>query len=212
MKYVYMVVWLVILPALLLVIALKVATPLQQQASSPPPAAPALTLEDLKAAEAKLKAEKIERRIEARRAEARWCVERAMRTFDAEVRRRSTLIILSHDGCGEQCDTEAEAARVANEYVLDRLHVVMIRTSDVGVRPAPLGVLSVVISDCAPLVRGGGDDYLFRTPNGEISSSGERHEARLRGADEDELKFELEPVIRRGLGLSELGEPVPSGL
>ena len=120
------------------------------------------------------------------------------------------LFIVQQRGCGEGCDTDAIARQLVNEYYLEGLQVVLIRTEQTDrQQPSPAGVPTVTIPSCTALVVEQGDDYFLRLADGSIGSSGERHEALLRSLaeaanEEDPVSppFDPEPLVRQGLGLA----------
>jgi len=134
-------------------------------------------------------------RIEQRRALARQCVARALQTVDAELADApSILVVIGHRGCGEGCDTDAIAAGVADAWIIERLHVLLIRTIETALPPMPAGLNTLVMSECEPLVAEHGDDFFFRDASGNLSSSGERHEAALLTGKLP--PFDPEPLVR----------------
>ncbi len=144
----------------------------------------------------------LERRLNDRRALAKTCVEQGLRTVSDDLRvAPATLVIVNYKGCGVDCDTDAIASKLVDDYTLQRLQVLLIRTIEAGHPPSPLGVHTLIITDCAPLVADYGDDFFFRVGKGMLSSSGERHEAYLTSGKGLDSPFDPEPLARKGLGL-----------
>jgi len=195
--------WLLLLPSLLLFFAWKVNTHLAEVASGALEAREReQRIATLEAHNERQNALNLETRLQDRRALANSCVERGLRTIGGDLRAApATLIIVNHKGCGVDCNTDAIASKLADDYVLQRLRVLLIRTIEAGQPPAPLGVHTLIITDCAPLAADDGDDYFFRDDKGELSSSGERHENFLRFGSGLDSRFDPEPLVRKGLGM-----------
>lgn len=145
-------------------------------------------------------------RIDARRALAADCAAQALRGLGVEPAALvPMLFVVQQRGCGEDCDSGEIARQLVNEYHLEGLQVVLIRTElTERQQPSPAGVPTVSIPACAPLVAEHGDDYYLRLTDGTIESSGERHEAMLRSTEDAPAtpSFDPEAVARRGLGLT----------
>ena len=203
MKVTRAVFWLLLLPGLLIYLALKLNTHLAEVASG------VLEERERKQRTAAMEAENqrqdainLDTRLQARRALANSCVARALRTIGGELRAApATLVIVNYKGCGVNCNTDAIASKLVDEYTLQRLQVLLIRTIEEGHPPGPLGVHTLIITDCAPLAADYGDDFFFRDGKGMLSSSGERHEAYLRSRKALDAPFDPEPLVRKGLGM-----------
>jgi len=203
MRITRVVFWLLLLPGLLIYLALKLNTHLAEVANG--------VLEErereqrmaaLEAENQRQDAVNLDKRLQARRALANSCVERALQTIGGELHAEpATLVIVNYKGCGIDCNTDAIASRLVDEYTLRRLQVLLIRTLDDGRLTTPLGVHTITITDCAPLAADYGDDFFFRDGKGVLSSSGERHEAFLRTRKGLDSPFDPEPLARKGLGL-----------
>jgi hypothetical protein len=200
------VVWLGLLPALLLYIAWHFTGAVLADRSG--------ELEERQRAEreqqlldevARQNALLMQERLDARRELAGSCINQALRGLGLDPGRLVPMLFMLHwRGCGEDCETEAIAQHLVNEYRLEGLQVVLLRT-ETGERlqaQAPAGVPTVTIPSCAPLVRDHGDDYLLRLPDGSLSSSGERHEGLIRFGSVGPPPFDPDPLVRRALGLS----------
>ena len=200
------VVWLLLLPALLLFIAWHFTDLIVADHSG--------ELEERQRAERQQQLlDEVERqnaltqqaRIDARRELATGCVRQALRGLGiAPDRLAPMLFMVQSRGCGAGCDSEEIARYLVNEYRIEGLQVVLIRTvTDAGSQPpAPAGVPTVAIPSCAPLVRNHGDDYFLRLPDGSLSSSGERHESLIRFGVEGTPVFDPDPLVREALGLT----------
>ncbi len=204
MKYARIVVWAVLVPAALLFFAWKmnwhisdVRTGALEQREREQ------RMNAMRAQGDQQAALVLEERIQGRRALAQTCVSRAMRTLGAGLANAATtLVIVNYKGCGPRCDTDAVAIRMADTYVMERLQVLLIRTIEENQKPTPLGVHTVTITDCKSLASDYGDDYFFRNAKGELSSSGERHEAYMRERKPISGVFDPEPLVRQGLSIS----------
>ncbi len=200
------VVWLLLLPALLLFIAWHFTDLVVADHSG--------ELEERQRAERQQQLlDEVERqnalsqqeRIDARRELAATCVRQALRGLGIEPSQIvPVLFMLKWRGCGEGCDSEQIAQFLVNEYRLEGLQVVLIRTESVTgpQQQSPAGVPTVAIPSCAPLVRNHGDDYFLRLPDGSLSSSGERHEGLIRFGSVGPPVFDPDPLVREALGLS----------
>ncbi|MGQ0801120.1 MAG: hypothetical protein ACT4NL_13565 [Pseudomarimonas sp.] len=203
MKVTRVVFWLLLLPGLLIYLALKLNTHLAKVADG--------VLEErereqrlaaIDAENQRQEAINLDAQLQARRALANSCVNRALQTIGGQSSAApATLVIVNYKGCGVDCDTDLIASGLVDEYVLNRLQVLLIRTVEAGQSTTPLGVHTVVITDCAPLAADHGDDFFFRDGKGVLSSSGERHEGYLTSRKGLDTPFDPEPLARKGLGL-----------
>jgi hypothetical protein len=138
--------------------------------------------------------------LQARRALARWCVESSLRVADPGLRSaRLLLVVATAYDCGADCEAERIAERLNDRYHLEGLRVLLIRTVRNGRMDSPMGVSTVMLDDCAPLLDPLGHDHFLRFADGSLSSSGDRHEAAL--LHEVELDFDPEPAVRRQFNL-----------
>jgi hypothetical protein len=201
MRYGRYVFWLLLVPAALLVFAWKMNSHLADVRSG---ALEEREYAERMAARAAQNERETERylaaRVEERRDLAKRCVARALQTFgDPLASAAATLVIVNFKGCGVDCDTDAIATRLADEYAIQRLHVLLIRTIEDQRLTAAPGVETITMTDCQPLVSDYGDDYFFRNVAGELSSSGERHEGYLLRRIPPSASFDPEPLVREGL-------------
>jgi hypothetical protein len=142
----------------------------------------------------------LQRRFEERILPAQACVERAIRGFgNAWLLDKDVLVLLvaSGDRCGEDCS--GIAAQLAKVYAPQGLHVLLLETATESRSGVPEGISQAHLPDCSAMVRDYGDDYLFRSADGELSSFGHRTQ-RFGGA------FDPEAMVRERLGLA----PLPS--
>lgn len=201
MRWVRLVFWLGLLPALLLTLALRMNTHFVEVSTG------ALEEREREQHNEKMLAQAeeqtriyLQERNAKRQALAEDCARRAGRSFGDRYSGASpALIFVSHRGCGKNCDTEKTAARLADEYHYKGLGVMVIRTRDDDVSARQGGVDTVIIPDCNPLASGYGDDYFFRHASGAISSSKGDGAGRT-GMD----AFEPEDFLREKLGLRPL--------
>ena len=201
MRWVRLVFWLGLLPALLLTVALRMSSYFVDVKTGALEERERAAHNERMLAVSDEQARRYNAEFNARRqALAEDCVRRAGRSFGDRYSGASpALIFVSHRGCGKDCDTEKTAARLADEYHYKGLGVMVIRTrdDDVGVRQG--GVDTVIIPDCKPLASIYGDDYFFRDADGSISSS------KGDGAGRNHMEaFEPEDFLREKLGLRPL--------
>ncbi|TXK64361.1 hypothetical protein [Alkalisalibacterium limincola] len=138
--------------------------------------------------------------VRQRRERAAQCVGRGLRVANPDMRgAKLTLVVATSTGCRHGCEAERIAERLNDDYTLEGLRVMLLRTDDDGRMDTPMGVSTVVVPDCAPLFAPLGHDYFLRHADGSLSSSGERHEAAL--LYEVGLEFDPEPLVRRHLNL-----------
>ncbi len=202
MRYGRLIFWLLLVPTVLLIFAWRMNTHLAEVRTG------ALEERERAEQEAKLLAENarqtalyVEARLDERRARAARCVDRALQTIGDDLADGPALVVFGFRGCGEDCDTDATLSALVNEYWLQKLRVLLIRTEPSSLPVVPAGVDMVVISECRPLVERYGDDYAFRDARGRLSSSGERHEQILQFGGKAPPPFEPEVLVRRGLDL-----------
>jgi hypothetical protein len=152
----------------------------------------------------------LQRRYEERIGPAQACVERAMRGFgNAGLLDKNVLVLLVANGnaCGADCSMDEVAVRLARTYTPQGLRVLLLDTAAESRSSLPEGVSHAHLPDCRALVSDYGDDYLFRSANGELSSFGHRTER-------FGIAFDPEAVVREQLGLAPLpasAKPAPSG-
>jgi hypothetical protein len=195
MRYARIAFWLLLLPAGLLFLALQMNRQLLASRAEAQAQRLHIEHEERRQQVAEELETEVLARINQRRALARQCVARALQTVGSGLADApSVLVVVGHRGCGEGCDTDAIAAALADAWIIERLHVLLIRTLESELPPTPAGLNTVVMSDCAPLVAEHGDDYFFRDASGQLSSSGERHEAALRSGKSP--PFDPAPLVR----------------
>jgi hypothetical protein len=210
MKSFRYIVWLVVLPVILLIIAWRMSGYLLQDQvaiRAERERAELAARELAQATAAAVEADRLlQQGIDARRRLASQCVTQALRGLGIEP---GTLVpmlfVLQQQACAADCPTEESARQLVNEYYLEGLQVVLIRTAQTErQRPSPAGVPTVSIPSCAPLVADHGDDYFLRMADGTLGSSGERHEHLLRSTEEEPVSPPFDPatLVRQGLGLT----------
>ena len=197
MRWIRLLFWLGLLPALLLTVALRMNTHFVEVSTG------ALEEREREKHNEKMLAQAeeqtriyLQERNAKRQALVEDCVRRAGRSYSGT---SPALIFVRYRGCGQDCDTEKTAARLADEYHYKQLGVMVIRTEDDDVAARQGGVDTVIIPDCKSLASHYGDDYFFRDAGGAISSS-KGDGAGRNGMD----AFEPEDFLREKLGLRPL--------
>lgn len=180
-----LVVWLVLVPAIALFAAWRLTRTVAE--SQGPVLAERERIESerraVMEAEAAARAA-AEAQVDERAALVQRCLALADRASGPALRDADPLlVIVTGPGCGPDCDSEARAAALADEWILRRLRVLLLRTREDGPAATPAGVTTLVLPQCASLVAAIGDDYFLRFADGQVSSSGTRHEAWLRVGD-----------------------------
>jgi hypothetical protein len=186
MKTVRIVFWLVLLPAVLLVTGYRLNASLADgRAEALAQRAEAERERAQRDAAAQAEAESVQRRLDAQATLARECLTLADRATGGSLREADPLLVLvAGSGCGPQCDLDATASKLADEWRFYGLKVLLLRTREGGPAASPLGVTTLVLPQCAGLVSGHGDDYFLRLRDGSLSSGGERYAAALRAASD----------------------------
>lgn len=200
---------LVVLPAALLWLAWKLTElpGLQPTQETPAPAGDVQPAADqpgatdsADAAAAAIERHAWQQTLDRRMTLARQCVRRGLSVADREMRQaRLMLVVASGPECARSCEAERVAERLNNDYSLEGLRVLVIRTRMDNRMDTPMGVTTVVLPECAGLVEPHGSDYFLRAASGELSSAGERHEAAR--DDEEAPAFNPEPSVRQRLNL-----------
>lgn len=182
MKTVRLLFWLVLLPTVLLVTGYRLNASLAEgRAQELARRAEADRERQQREAAAQAEVESARRRLDAQAALARECLTLADRATGGSLRDADPLLVLVADsGCGPQCDLDAMASALADEWRFYGLKVLMLRTREDGPASSPLGVTTLVLPQCAGLASGFGDDYFLRLRDGSLSSGGERYAEALR--------------------------------
>ncbi|MCB1633290.1 MAG: hypothetical protein KDI37_04835 [Xanthomonadales bacterium] len=212
MKSARLIAWLVVGPLLIVGLSWwltdRIVDGASDRASSAPDAADMSADAEVEAAAARMSA--IADRISEREPLVRHCVRQAMRGLSLEANNLVPMLVMFKGrGCGENCDAEAIAQQLVNDYRLEGLQVLLVRTSVSDIQPpSPAGVPTISVAGCAPLIRDLGDDYVLRWPDGRFDSTGHRFESAVRRPPpEDPNKpppppeFNPEAVVRQGLNL-----------
>jgi hypothetical protein len=190
-----LVVWLVLVPAIALFAAWRLTRTVAE--SQGPVLAERERIESERRAAAAAEAaarDAVQAQIDARSALVQRCLALADRASGAALRGADPLlVIVTGRGCGADCDADARASALADEWILRRLRVLLLRTREDGPAATPAGVTTLVLPQCAPLVAQIGDDYFLRFADGRVSGSGTRHEAWLRTADPKQAPPAFDP-------------------
>lgn len=138
----------------------------------------------------------VEASLQARQPLASRCLQQALRGLGLQPSEWvPLLVIITGADCAADCPSEAEAQRLVDEYRLEGVQVMLIRTAIRDYQtPSPAGVPTITVAGCAELVAEHGDDYLLRLPDGRLDSSGHRHEAMLRRPPPKDPQDEPEPA------------------
>lgn len=184
MKTVRLLFWLVLLPVVLLVVGYRLTAVLGgDRAQDLAQRTEAERERQQREAAARAEAESVQRRLDAQATLARECLALADRATGGSLREADPLLVLvAGSGCGPQCDLDATASKLADEWRFYGLKVLLLRTREGGPATSPLGVTTLVLPQCAGLASGFGDDYFLRLRDGSLSSGGERYAAALRAA------------------------------
>lgn len=182
MKTVRILFWLVLLPTVLLVVGYRLNASLGGgRAEELAQRAEVDRAREAHEAAARAAAESVQRRLDAQATLARECLALADRATGGALRDADPLLVLvAGNGCGPQCDLDATASALADEWRFYRLKVLLLRTREGGPAASPLGVTTLVLPQCAGLASGFGDDYFLRLRDGSLSSGGERYAQALR--------------------------------
>lgn len=174
--------WLGLLPALLLGVALKMtrATLADAEAGRPEGALRAAQPDPVAEYE-RAAARRLDEGLAQRRVLAEQCLAGAMRAVDADLAvARALLVVVRGEGCGPDCDSAAQAARMADTYSMQGLRVLYLHTRETADAAEPPGATTLVMPRCRALTRPLGDDYFLRFRDGSLAGTGARHEAWLR--------------------------------
>ena len=182
MKTVRIVFWLVLLPTVLLVTGYRLNASLADgRAEELARRAEADREREQREAAARAEAQSVQRRLDAQARLARECLTLADRATGGSLREADPLLVLvSGGGCGPQCDLDATASTLADEWRFYGLKVLLLRLREGGPAASPLGVTTLVLPQCAGLASAYGDDYFLRLRDGSLSSGGERYAEALR--------------------------------
>lgn len=190
-----LVVWLVLVPSIALFAAWRLTRTVAESQAPVLAQRERIESERRAVAEAEAAAQTFaQAQIDARGALVRRCLALADRASGAALRDADPLlVVVNGPGCGPDCDSEARAAALADEWMLRRLRVLLLRTREDGPAATPAGLTTLVLPQCAPLVAAIGDDYFLRFADGQVSGSGTRHEAWLRSADPEQPPPAFDP-------------------
>jgi hypothetical protein len=190
-----LVVWLVLVPSIALFAAWRLTRTVAESQAPVLVERERIEREQRAAAEAELAARTaVQAQFDARAALVQRCLALADRASGTALRDADPLlVIVTGPGCGKDCDTDARASALADEWILRRLRVLLLRTREDGPAATPAGVTTLVLPQCAPLVAAIGDDYFLRFADGRVSGSGTRHEAWLRTADPKQAPPAFDP-------------------
>jgi hypothetical protein len=142
------------------------------------------------------------RRIAAQETLARECLAQVDRATGNALRDADPLlVIVSWEGCGVGCDTEATATALADEWRFYGLRVLLLRTLESRRASSPAGVTTLVMPQCEALANTYGDDYFLRYRDGTLSNGGEVFMRRLGGAEPFDAPFNPTALLREHYGI-----------
>lgn len=198
MKTVRLLFWLVLLPLVLLVVGYRLTAFVAADRPGERREREDRERDDGPRAEADREAAtQVAHRIAAQDALARACLVQADRATGNALRDADPLlVIVSSDGCGVDCDTDAIATALADEWHYKGLRVLLLRTREGGPATSPAGVTTLVMPQCAGLASAYGDDYFLRLRDGRLSGSGEIFGRRVRGAEPSAVRFDPAALLR----------------
>lgn len=198
MKTVRLLFWLVLLPTVLLVAGYWLTAFLGADRPEELQVRQEKERAEQRAAQAEREsADYIARRTAAQETLARDCLGQVDRATGHALRDADPLlVIVSWEGCGTGCDTDATATALADEWRFYGLRVLLLRTREGRGASQPPGVTTLVLPQCEALANAYGDDYFLRRPDGSLSSGGEVFSRRVRGADPFQARFDPGALLR----------------